>query len=561
MGNTRKLYGYALQAYKELIANGLEPNQYTFANLMNACARASEVDTAREFFSEMDRYSIPKDEIIYTILMKTYCNAGRVHEAVAVLAEMKEAGLKPNVRSFQTLIRECMHSCDLDLAQQVVDHMSKFGIKPTAVVLEHLCRLHAMRLDVAPALERLNELEDLMLQNEQNEQVFHVETLPVSVATCAAAIAHANFLLNDIRAGRKTLAQARAAVDRVRKRNGARTLTWWESKDKSRGKGKFRVDEAEPAPVADKDSSDKDKPRVEWERDQEFTTKQFSGMREQEVETEVRRLEAYVKSVATAQQTVPANVERDEKTSGWQWRATGVLKRGLTEQHRVFRIPAASPPEKPMDWERIFRNQQPLRVEVCSGAGEWICERARKFPNINWIAVEMSPERVFQIWSRSQLMHLKNLVVVCGEATQVLTHCFVRGGIQQLYVNFPEPPVWSGWVFRLLKEDFFEAAHRSLVRGRRVKKGSDEDEFEDKVGDVGQGFITILTDDPGYVWTLARELAEGGRSGHLFKTGLPTNELFMCDVPENYGNSYYDRFFDHGNKKRRYYMKLLKVKQ
>src|SRR5579872_3724980 len=42
------------------------------------------------------------------------------------------------------------------------------------------------------------------------------------------------------------------------------------------------------------------------------------------------------------------------------------------------------------DWAdpQVFGNQQPVIIEYCSGNGQWIGERAKQNPTVNWVAVE-----------------------------------------------------------------------------------------------------------------------------------------------------------------------------
>jgi hypothetical protein len=48
-----------------------------------------------------------------------------------------------------------------------------------------------------------------------------------------------------------------------------------------------------------------------------------------------------------------------------------------------------------LNFRKRFKNSNPIKMEVCSGHGEWVVERASQDTNVNWIAIEMRFERVF----------------------------------------------------------------------------------------------------------------------------------------------------------------------
>jgi len=310
-------------------------------------------------------------------------------------------------------------------------------------------------------------------------------------------------------------------------------------------------------------------------------------MKEQDIDHECTRLEKYLAAAAQGSGLAVAKLLRDDRTAASPYRAHGMLKGHLTLAHRVIAHEALSPatdaPEEtarkqarngrlPVDWEALFKNTNPLRIEVCAGNGEWVCERARKAPHVNWVAVEMRYERVFQIWQRAQIMHLNNIVVIWGEATSALSHCFPDASVQQIYVNFPDPPAWAGATSRLITPAFLAACNALLVKaklrllpraGSSSSAGANGEEsqdtsHEDVQGDFGQGHLSFMTDDAGYAHDVAREVLTS--SQHLFETGLPSGDVFTSATPPQYGNSYFHRFFGAGAKNKRYYFKLMRKK-
>ena len=58
---------------------------------------------------------------------------------MTMLSEMQDAGLRPNDRTFSTLMRGCMRDARGDAAQAVLAHMQRAGISLDGACLEYSC--------------------------------------------------------------------------------------------------------------------------------------------------------------------------------------------------------------------------------------------------------------------------------------------------------------------------------------------------------------------------------------------------------------------------------------
>ncbi len=56
---------------------------------------------------------------------------------MTMLADMQDAGLRPNDRTFSTLMRGCMRDARGDAAQAVLTHMQRTGIALDGACLEY----------------------------------------------------------------------------------------------------------------------------------------------------------------------------------------------------------------------------------------------------------------------------------------------------------------------------------------------------------------------------------------------------------------------------------------
>ena len=94
-----------------------------------------------------------------------------------------------------------------------------------------------------------------------------------------------------------------------------------------------------------------------------------------------------------------------------------------------------------------------LKLEICSGLGEWIvaqaaADRAAK-RGARWVALEIRHDRVWRTFVRSAMTFAAeaaatNLAIVAGDAAQVLPGHFAADSFSHVFVNHPEPPQQRG---------------------------------------------------------------------------------------------------------------------
>ena len=140
------------------------------------------------------------------------------------------------------------------------------------------------------------------------------------------------------------------------------------------------------------------------------------------------------------------------------------------QNYDSFQLPAFSD---------YFGNEQPVNVEYCSGNGDWIVEKAKEHPQMNWVAVEKRFDRVRKIWAKIKNHALKNLLVVSGEAMTFTQHYLPDTCMEGVYINFPDPwPKTKHAKNRLIQNPFLNELARILQPNKR---------------------LTLVTDDPTYV--------------------------------------------------------------
>ncbi len=168
---------------------------------------------------------------------------------------------------------------------------------------------------------------------------------------------------------------------------------------------------------------------------------------------------------------------------------------------------------------RFFGNDRPVALEYCSGNGQWICEKAKLHPEINWVAVEIRYDRARKTWLRLHRDNLPNLFIICGEASVVTRHYLPRESLSKIFVNFPDPwPKLRHAKHRLIQEPFLNDA------ACLAKPGCE---------------ATFVTDDAIYAAQMVEELAKSAawRPSGKILDGESYGSSFFADLWKKKGYS------------------------
>ena len=91
-----------------------------------------------------------------------------------------------------------------------------------------------------------------------------------------------------------------------------------------------------------------------------------------------------------------------------------------------------------IDFAEIFHNNNPLQMEIGCGKGKFICELAKRNPDINYIAVEVNPNVLCGACTLALENNIKNVIFLkCG--AEILTKYIRPASIDRIYLNFSCP--------------------------------------------------------------------------------------------------------------------------
>lgn len=88
--------------------------------------------------------------------------------------------------------------------------------------------------------------------------------------------------------------------------------------------------------------------------------------------------------------------------------------------------------------QQLFGNDNPIRIEIGCGKGDFIVCTAAKEPDVNFLALEKVSDVLMLAAEKVKKSELSNIRVCCVDAKE-LAEIFPEGSIDRIYLNFSDP--------------------------------------------------------------------------------------------------------------------------
>lgn len=113
--------------------------------------------------------------------------------------------------------------------------------------------------------------------------------------------------------------------------------------------------------------------------------------------------------------------------------------------------------------EKFFKNNHPLTLELACGRGEYTLALARKYPNRNFIGVDIKGAR---IWKGARAALEDNLQNVAFLRTRIeqIERFFAPGEVNEIWITFPDPFLRKSKANRRLTSPNFLNIYRKILQ-------------------------------------------------------------------------------------------------
>tara|TARA_Y100000589_G_scaffold314214_1_gene336437 strand:- start:4559 stop:5194 length:636 start_codon:yes stop_codon:yes gene_type:complete len=88
----------------------------------------------------------------------------------------------------------------------------------------------------------------------------------------------------------------------------------------------------------------------------------------------------------------------------------------------------------------IFKNNYPLVLELGCGKGEYSLGLARKYPNKNFLGIDVKGSRMWKGASDALNERISN-VAFLRTRIEFIEYCFVENEVDEIWITFPDPQI------------------------------------------------------------------------------------------------------------------------
>ena len=150
--------------------------------------------------------------------------------------------------------------------------------------------------------------------------------------------------------------------------------------------------------------------------------------------------------------------------------------KGASEKILLGKYFINNPNEYKGKWNKLFKNNNPIYIEIGMGKGNFIIKNALDNPNINYIGIEMYDSVILRAVEKTNELELNNLYLIRMDA-RLIEEVFDKE-IDLIYLNFSDPwPKARHAKRRLTSREFLARYDQILVQDGKVEFKTDNKEL------------------------------------------------------------------------------------
>lgn len=171
-----------------------------------------------------------------------------------------------------------------------------------------------------------------------------------------------------------------------------------------------------------------------------------------------------------------------------------------------------NPEEYKGKWNKLFNNENNIEIEIGTGKGKFIIEKAIQNPNINFIGIEKYDSPLVSAVKKLEERDINNLRLICYDALNI-ENIFDRE-ISKIYLNFSDPwPKKRHTKRRLTSDRFLEKYDLIFKDTKRIETKTDNDDlFEYSCESLTNYGYKIIEKDTNHISNITTEYEDKFRN-------------------------------------------------
>jgi tRNA (guanine-N7-)-methyltransferase len=126
--------------------------------------------------------------------------------------------------------------------------------------------------------------------------------------------------------------------------------------------------------------------------------------------------------------------------------------------------------------QHFFKNDYPLVLELGCGKGEYCVELAKKYPNKNFIGIDIKGAR---FWRGAKTSIEENIENVAFIRTQIelIEHVFAENEVDEIWITFPDPQIKYKRTKHRMTNSVFLKRYKKILKPEGVVNLKTDSEF------------------------------------------------------------------------------------
>ena len=117
-------------------------------------------------------------------------------------------------------------------------------------------------------------------------------------------------------------------------------------------------------------------------------------------------------------------------------------------------------------WNKLFKNKNPIQIEIGMGKGNFIIEKSIQNPNINFIGIEKYDSVILRAIEKSDELELNNLKLIRMDANNI--NDIFNHEIDTIYLNFSDPWPKERHAKRRLTSKIFLEKYQTIFKNEPI---------------------------------------------------------------------------------------------
>lgn len=152
---------------------------------------------------------------------------------------------------------------------------------------------------------------------------------------------------------------------------------------------------------------------------------------------------------------------------------------------------------EPFDFPTIYGNTNPIILEIGFGMGKSLVEMALQNPDKNYLGIEVHTPGVGACLAYAVEKHVKNLRIICHDATEILRDSIADNSLGGLQLFFPDP--WHKAKHhkrRIVQSHFVETIYQKLQPNGFIHFATDWQNYAEQMLDVLKSAVGLHNVSP-----------------------------------------------------------------